>query len=229
MHRRPASPDVSDEALDRLAARAAEERARRRLLRFALAVAAAFHVLLFMVRLPAGAATVQDDTDEPVRIFPITPVRLVPPEVPRRRRRVSIPVPVAPPVPLEPIRDQVIDEVIPEIPTDAIAVDVPPPPLPEPTPEPITILVTEPEKLVFVQPSYPEIARRAGVSGTVILRIVIDPHGTVADVAVLRGAAMGLTAAAVDAVRQWRYRPTLVNGRPVAAQVVITVNFSLQR
>ncbi len=229
MQRRPGSVDAPDDPLDHLAARAAEERARRRLLRFALGVAVALHVVLFMVRLPAGAATSQAEADEPVRIFPITPVRLVPPQAPRQRPRVSIPVPVAPPVPLEPIRDQVIDEAIPAIPVDAIVVDVPPPPPPEPTPQPITILVTEPEKLVFVQPAYPEVARRAGVSGTVILQIVIDPHGTVADVTVLRGAAMGLTAAAVHAVRQWRYRPTLVNGRPVTAQVVITVHFSLQR
>ena len=85
-----------------------------------------------------------------------------------------------------------------------------------------------PTKLRQVAPAYPELARQARVQGVVVLDCVIDPSGRVADVKVLRGHSL-LAPAAVDAVRQWLYTPTRLNGAPVAVLLTVTVRFTLPR
>lgn len=77
-----------------------------------------------------------------------------------------------------------------------------------------------------VQPSYPEIARNMHLSGTVRLEAVIGTDGTIRDLEILSGNPI-LTRPAVEAVRQWRYRPTLLNGAPVEVETYVTVNFVL--
>jgi TonB family protein len=74
------------------------------------------------------------------------------------------------------------------------------------------------------QPVYPPIARAAHVEGTVVLRALISKSGDVEDVQVISGPPM-LTAAAMDAVKQWKYRPYLLNGMPEVVQTTINVNF----
>jgi len=66
------------------------------------------------------------------------------------------------------------------------------------------------------------------VQGVVILEAVIDTNGDVADARILRSIPM-LDQAAVDAVRQWRFTPTLLNGVPVQVIMTVTVNFTLNR
>jgi protein TonB len=83
-----------------------------------------------------------------------------------------------------------------------------------------------PAKLNNIAPVYPSVARQARVEGMVILEATIDPHGSVTDVKVLRGIPL-LDAAAIDAVKQWRYSPTLLNGVPVPIVMTVTVNFRL--
>ena len=83
-----------------------------------------------------------------------------------------------------------------------------------------------PAKLNSVPPSYPPMAKRARVEGTVILEATISSQGRVTDVKVLRGIPL-LDEAAVDAVRQWSYSPTLLNGIPVPVVMTVTVNFHL--
>lgn len=85
-----------------------------------------------------------------------------------------------------------------------------------------------PTKLRHVTPTYPELARRAGIQGVVVLECVIDPSGHVADVKVLRGHPL-LESAAVDAVRQWLYASTRLNGVPVAVVLTVTVRFTIPR
>jgi TonB family protein len=77
-----------------------------------------------------------------------------------------------------------------------------------------------------VEPIYPELAKRARVSGQVVLRITIDEAGLVQEVGVIDGHAM-LTGAAVEAVRQWRYRPTVKDGNAVPVTTLVTVNFEM--
>ena len=77
-----------------------------------------------------------------------------------------------------------------------------------------------------VQPSYPPLARQARVQGTVVLHALIGKDGTIADLSVISGHPM-LIQAAMDAVKQWRYKPYLLNGEPVLVQTTINVNFEL--
>jgi TonB family protein len=77
-----------------------------------------------------------------------------------------------------------------------------------------------------VQPNYPELARQARVQGAVELRALISKSGTIENLVVVRGHPM-LAAAALDAVRRWRYRPYLLNHEPVEVETEITVNFLL--
>jgi len=87
-------------------------------------------------------------------------------------------------------------------------------------------VIKEPKKLKHVPPNYPDIAKQARVQGVVILECTISPQGKVTDVKVLRGIPL-LDAAAIDAVKQWVYTPTLLNGVPVPVIMTVTVNFKL--
>lgn len=78
-----------------------------------------------------------------------------------------------------------------------------------------------------VQPIYPDDARRNRVQGTVLLQAVIDKNGRISDLEVISGP-KELTAAAIGAVQQWRYRPYLLQGEPVQVQTQIVVNFQLR-
>jgi periplasmic protein TonB len=86
--------------------------------------------------------------------------------------------------------------------------------------------IKEPKKLKTVNPVYPDIAKQARVQGVVILECTISPQGKVTDVKVLRGIPL-LDASAIDAVKQWVYTPTLLNGVPVPVIMTVTVNFRL--
>jgi protein TonB len=86
--------------------------------------------------------------------------------------------------------------------------------------------IKEPKQLKRVQPVYPDIAKQARVQGVVILECTISPQGKVTDVKVLRGIPL-LDASAIDAVKQWVYTPTLLNGVPVPVIMTVTVNFKL--
>jgi len=86
--------------------------------------------------------------------------------------------------------------------------------------------VTEGNLLNKVTPLYPDIAKRARIQGTVVLQAVISKQGTIENLRVMSGHPM-LTQSALDAVRQWRYRPYLLNGEPVEVETQITVNFNL--
>jgi protein TonB len=86
--------------------------------------------------------------------------------------------------------------------------------------------VTAPAKLHDVAPVYPVLAQRARISGAVVVVCTIDVRGLVVDARAVSGPPL-LSAAALTAVRQWRYRPTLVGGQPVAVMLTVTVNFHL--
>ena len=87
--------------------------------------------------------------------------------------------------------------------------------------------IRPPTKTRDVTPIYPDIARQARVQGIVILEAIIDPQGNVTNVSVLRSIPL-LDQSAIDAVRRWKYEPTLLNGVPVPIVMTVTVNFTLQ-
>ncbi len=86
--------------------------------------------------------------------------------------------------------------------------------------------IKEPKKVKDVKPVYPDIAKQARVQGVVILECTISPQGKVSEVKLLRGIPL-LNEAAMEAVRQWVYTPTLLNGVPVPVIMTVTVNFKL--
>jgi TonB family protein len=86
--------------------------------------------------------------------------------------------------------------------------------------------IREPRKLKNVSPAYPDIARQARVQGVVILECTIGRDGRIEKVRVLRGIPL-LDAAAMEAVKQWVYTPTLVNGVPARVIMTVTISFKL--
>jgi TonB family protein len=87
--------------------------------------------------------------------------------------------------------------------------------------------VREPVKIKDVKPAYPESAKAAGMQGIVIMEIRVDSDGSVVDAKVLRPIGEPLDSAAMDAVLQWRFMPTLLNGSPVEILMTVTINFRL--
>ena len=86
--------------------------------------------------------------------------------------------------------------------------------------------IKPPIKMNDVAPVYPAIAKNANVSGVVIIEATIGTDGKVIDAKVLRSVPL-LDQAALDAVRQWEYAPTLLNGVPVPVVMTVTINFKL--
>ena len=87
--------------------------------------------------------------------------------------------------------------------------------------------VAPPRVLTRVAPVYTERARLARVQGIVIVEAVVDEHGDVSNVRVLKGLPDGLDTAAVDAVKQWKFAPATLYGKPVAVYFILTVNFKV--
>ncbi|MGA9974237.1 MAG: TonB family protein [Candidatus Sulfotelmatobacter sp.] len=77
-----------------------------------------------------------------------------------------------------------------------------------------------------VQPTYPPLARQARIQGTVVLRAVIAKDGSIENLTLVSGHPM-LAPAAIEAVKQWRYKPYLLNGEPVEVDTEVLVNFTL--
>lgn len=104
----------------------------------------------------------------------------------------------------------------------------PPPPPPPVRQEPVRPggKIRPPAKVVHVAPQYPANARAARVEGIVIIEATIDRFGNVESAAVLRSIPL-LDQAALDAVRQWKFTPTLLNGVAVPVVMTVTVNFRL--
>ena len=82
--------------------------------------------------------------------------------------------------------------------------------------------------LVKVNPGYPPLAKQAGVEGTVGLLATIAPDGAVKQLEAQSGHPL-LIPAAMEAVKQWVYKPTLLNGQPVEVSTRIDVNFTLAK
>jgi protein TonB len=104
-------------------------------------------------------------------------------------------------------------------------VDPPPPPAPK-KPFRVGGAIRAPVRVRNVMPIYPAIAQAARISGSVTIDAVIGTDGAVRDARVLSGTPL-LNQAALDAVRQWRYTPTMLNGEPVQVVMTVTVDFRL--
>jgi TonB family protein len=77
-----------------------------------------------------------------------------------------------------------------------------------------------------VQPEYPEDAKDQRIEGAVVLKVTVDKEGNVANVQLISGHPL-LAPAAIEAVKQWKYKPFLLDGIPLAVETQVTVNFTL--
>jgi periplasmic protein TonB len=103
----------------------------------------------------------------------------------------------------------------------------PPPPIEPPKgPLPISRGIRPPQKVAHVNPAYPPAALAARVQGTVIIEAIIGPTGRVERARVVKSEPL-LDEAALAAVRQWRYTPTLLNNTPVSVILTVSVRFSI--
>ena len=114
----------------------------------------------------------------------------------------------------------------------AVAPPPPPTPIRDPKPErkdPVRIGTLDPAKVInHVQPIYPPLAKQARIQGVVLLEAVISKTGRMERVHVISGHPL-LVQAAMDAVNQWRYVATMLNGEPVEVISTIEVRFTLSQ
>jgi periplasmic protein TonB len=102
----------------------------------------------------------------------------------------------------------------------------PPPPAAPHGPYHVGGNIQAPRQIKNVQPVYPVLARETKVNGSVAIDCVIDEHGNVIQMQVVSGHPL-LVQAALQAVAQWKYEPTLLNGKPIDIRMIVTVNFNL--
>jgi len=206
--------------------------------KLAWAGALAIHFLLFVVVFPETSNSLDAGPDRPTIVIkkyrpPQPPVDKPATKVIKHR---ATPVPIPDPTPDEPepivIEEEIIyDQPLEKGPETEFVVGEPagPPPENEPV-EPVRagIEVESPELIHQTAPIYPELARRAHMECTVILEATIAADGTVAGATVLRGCGMGFDAAALEAVSQWKFRPSFYRGRAVPVTLNTTVIFRLE-
>lgn len=207
----------------------------RQTIKMAWIGALVFHFLLFITVFPSmGGTAFEPEQAEAVvikRYKPPTP----PKEQPKKKvvKRTASRVPIPDPTPDEPepiVAEEVEFVEDTEVPVDTdFVVGMPAggPPIIDLGPMRVGGDIQEPERILYVVPEYPELARRARLEGYVMLQATIDKQGNVTDLQVLRGLGLGLETAAQDAVRQWKYTPTFYNGRPVEVLLTVTVIFQL--
>jgi protein TonB len=215
------------------------EKEDRRVLRFCFLAAALLHGVLLLLPVPWTDAAAAPEPPPRV-IHQIVAVRPAPPpepepfEPPPEPREPRLPVPVPETFVDEPILDRTPLpapdlEALAELPV--ILPEGPPPPVePEPQPDlagPVHVVgaIVPPEAVFAPRPNYPEAARRARRPGTVVLQATIDREGRVTELEILLGAPLGMTEAALAAVRRWRFRPATLEDRPVAVYYHLTVRF----
>jgi periplasmic protein TonB len=205
-----------------------------RKLRRAIVIAVVLHAILLAVPIAKGFDREIKPPEKP-KVYVVQQIRFKPPP-PQQQEELLKPrakkVPIPDPTPDEPEPIRIIEEVEPEIdlPIDDAIFGIPDGPPPSEPDGPILVGgdVKAPEKVFGPQPTYTEIARKARIQGVVIVQAIIDKQGNVTNVKVLKGLPMGLEEAAVEAMKQWKFKPATLNGRPVTVYYNLTVNFKLQ-
>jgi periplasmic protein TonB len=206
----------------------------------AFLVAILIHILLITMTFPKFSKPQLSEKKKEV-VYVARWVPPPPPKVERPKQVIQedlkarkVPVPDPTPDEPEPIREPEPEpEPVPIPPDVDIVIGAPePPPMDEGPVRAGFGGVTYPVLIesTKVLPIYPELARKAKVTGNVILEAIIRKDGTVGGIKVLRspGANLGFEEAAIDAVAQWRYKPGVQNGRPVDVYFTIVVDFVLK-
>ena len=204
----------------------------RKLIQQAFVFALFLHFLVISMSLPKRTGPPAAPTDTPTRIKVLT-IRQPPPRVQRQniQQRAARRVPIPDPTPDDP--EPIVEPRPPPeynpIPPDANVVFGIPDGPPAPKGKGPLLAggnIKVPDRIKMVKPLYPAIARNAGIEATIVLNIVLDRTGNVAEVQILRGHPL-LQDAAIKAVKQWKYHPAIMNGTPVAVIFPVTVEFTL--
>lgn len=205
-----------------------------RLLRAALAVAIMLHVVAFAVNWPAlsGPDTAAQESAR-ATVFVVRNVLFQrPPLTTELPKPPAEPVPIPDPDPNSPEILPTAEPAVTEVPDlgDAVLGDVAIPAAPPPEHR-IVEAITDiaPPKVTYrVQPVYTRVAIAVGFQGKAIVQLLIDEQGQVASAELLHDPGLGLGENALAAVRQWRFEPSTLNGRPVSVMYRVTVWFRLQ-
>jgi len=204
--------------------------------------------LAFIVLSSKGAAAQEEEEEGPIEVQLAKEAEPAPPpppppeiekpkmQAPRPRMASPLAVPDDKPAEKDPAPQQMIaDEPEEERPAPAIVSAAPPPPPPpveKPKPairKPIRLTedMPKPEQISMKTPEYPAAAKTAGIEGVVIVKYVIGEDGSVRDVKALKGPPE-LQASCIEAVKQWRFRPILVDGAAVAVVRVARFPFHIR-
>ncbi len=238
---KPDTPDSNPPMTDidhELQAQVDKDASERRNLQWALLAAMVFHVVLLIVTFPQLLATPDERPARAQEVYVVQQVQFKPPaprrqEVPKRKTR-RIPIPDPTPDEPEPIEVEISIELDIELPeTDAAVFGIPDAPPQADAFGQGDVLqvgggVVGPEKIFSPQPKYSEDARRGRIQGVVILEAIVDAMGNVTKVRALKPLPLGLTESAIETVKQWRYKPATLEGKPVAVYLNLLINFSLQ-
>lgn len=208
----------------------------RRYLAWGFGVAVVLHLALLAIPVPRSATTPaappEDGGAMVVRKYVPPPPRIERRPIVARQLTRRLPIPDLTPERPEPIHEPQIEGIEPQAPppdVEFIIGDPEPPPSSGPL-FPGVAGVTSPMRVAasYVQPVYPEHARRAKIGGKVFLQVIVERDGSVGEVSLLRcnRPGLGFEDAAIAAVRQWRYEPATQNGNPVVAVITVIVEFT---
>jgi periplasmic protein TonB len=213
----------------------------------ALSISAHAVIVVAILVAPIFATADLPDPHRPLTFETITPIEV--PAIPVTQRSQTAPPTTASTIPLVPPQELPVDtppiEAPPSIPgaCDSCGVvglpvgdgvvgglPTPPPPPPPVRHEPVRIggVIRPPTRVNYVAPVYPQLALASRKEATVILEAVIDEKGSVRELRVLRGHPL-FDDAAMRAVAQWQFTPTLLNGATVPVVMTVTVSFTLQK
>ena len=147
-------------------------------------------------------------------------------DIPETQQLKKLPPPPRPAVPIESESEDLPEDVTIE--TTELRVDVAPPP-PPPMADEFVAYDTPPKLIKLVKPRYPDIARKAGIEGMVILKILVDVDGKVVDAKVLKSLGnVGCDEAAIEAAKKCAFEPALQRDKPVKVWVSYPVRFMLK-
>ncbi len=237
MAKQVASPNPAAEGaepLDHWSTFALEAERDRKLLYWGYGTAVVFHIILFMIHF-SGMGSKEVKGPEKQKVYVVNQVRFKPPP-PQQEQELIKPrskkVPIPDPTPDEPEPIRTVDEIRQDldIPIDDSLFGIPEGPPPAEPEGPIMVggNVLAPEKIHAPPPAYTEIARKARITGVVIVQAIVDKEGNVTNVKLLKGLGFGLDESAMEAIKQWKFKPATLNGKPVTVYYNLTVNFKLQ-
>ena len=218
--------------------RARGEQARTRRYRYALTLQLA---TIAAIALPLAATQIDYRGGDTMMIADAKQEVVTLQEIAQTIQRTLPPPPPRPPVPVEVPNETILEDDVLDLDATldiAVAAELPPPPAPadegEKDEEPEIFVVVEemPEMIggaakLASAVEYPQIARKAGLEGLVVVKIVVNPDGTPSDPVVLKSPGQALDNAAIDAVMKQRFKPGRQRGRAVAAYMAIPVRFQL--